>query len=135
MNATISKLREVMNAHDAERMAALFAPDYRSEQPAHPNRGFGGHAQVEANWTEMFRGVPDLTVEVVSEVTVGSTCWAEWIWRGHHTDGSVFEMRGTTVMGLTSDGRVAEARLYMEPVEHDGAAIDETVQQLSTPTR
>jgi ketosteroid isomerase-like protein len=135
MNATISKLRDAMNAHDAKRMAALFAPDYRSEQPAHPNRGFGGHAQVQANWTEMFRGVPDLTVEVVSEVTVGATCWSEWIWRGHHTDGSVFEMRGTTVMGLTSDGRVAEARLYMEPVEHDGAAIEETVQQLSTPSR
>jgi len=134
MNATISKLREIMNAHDAKRMAALFAPEYHSEQPAHPNRGFDGHMQVEANWREMFRGVPDLTVEVVSEVTVGSTCWAEWIWRGHHTDGSVFEMRGTTVFGLTRDGLIAEARLYMEPVEHDGAAIEETVQQLSTPS-
>jgi ketosteroid isomerase-like protein len=134
MNATISKLRDIMNAHDAKGLAALFAPDYRSEQPAHPNRGFGGHDQVEANWTEMFRGVPDLTAEVFSEVTVGSTSWSEWIWRGHHTDGSDFEMRGVIVMGLTTDGRVAEARLYMEPVEHEGAAIEETVRQLSTPS-
>jgi hypothetical protein len=43
-------------------------------------------------------------------------------------------MRGTTIMGLTSDGLIAEARLYMEPVEHDGAAIDEKVQQLAQPS-
>ena len=134
MNATISKLRDVMNAHDAERMAALFAPEYHSEQPAHPNRGFDGHKQVEANWREMFRGVPDLTAEVVSDVTVGSTCWVEWIWHGHYIDGSLFDMRGTTVFGLTREGLIAEARLYMEPVEHEGPAIEDTVQQLSTPT-
>jgi hypothetical protein len=134
MNATMQKLREKMNAHDAAGMAALFAPDYRSEQPAHPNRGFGGHAQVEANWSQMFRGVPDVTAEIVSEVTVGATSWVEWIWRGHHTDGSPFEMRGTTIMGLTREGLVAEARLYMEPVERDGAAIEETVQQLARPS-
>ena len=43
-------------------------------------------------------------------------------------------MRGTTVFGLTRDGLIAEARLYMEPVEHDGAAIENIVQQLSTPS-
>lgn len=134
MNATMEKLRDRVNAHDAAGMAALFAPDYRSEQPAHPNRGFGGHAQVEANWSQMFRGVLDLRAEIVSEVTVGATSCAEWTWHGLHTDGSLFEMRGTTIMGLTSDGLIAEARLYMEPVEHDGAAIDETVQQLAQPS-
>ena len=134
MNATISKLREVMNAHDAQGMAALFAPEYHSEQPAHPNRSFDGHMQVEANWREMFRAIPDLTAEVVSEITVGATSWVEWRWHGHHTDGSVFDMRGTTVMGLTREGLIAEARLYMEPVDHGGAAIEDTVQQLTTPS-
>jgi hypothetical protein len=42
MNDTIARLRDAMNAHDLDAMAALFAPDYRSEQPLHPNRGFGG---------------------------------------------------------------------------------------------
>jgi hypothetical protein len=134
MNATIGKLCDRMNAHDAEGMAALFAPDYRSEQPAHPNRGFSGHDQVAANWNGMFSGIPDLTAQVVSEVTVGTTCWAEWIWRGHHTDGSVFEMRGTTIMGLTHDGLIAEMRLYMEPVERDGPVIDAVVRQLADPS-
>ena len=135
MNATISKLRAVMNAHDAEGMAALFAPEYHSEQPAHPNRGFDGHKQVEANWREMFRGVPDLTAEVVSEVTVGSTSWVEWIWRGHHTDGSLFEMRGIARTELTDDGRVAAQRLYGELVDHEGPAIEEAERQLREPAR
>ena len=38
MNATVSKLREAINAYDAERLGACFTPDYRSEQPTHPNR-------------------------------------------------------------------------------------------------
>jgi ketosteroid isomerase-like protein len=134
MNATISRLCERMNAHDADGMAALFAPDYRSKQPAHPNRRFDGHEQVAANWSEMFNGVPDLTAEVVSEVTVGSTCWAEWVWHGHHTDGSPFEMRGTTIVELVHDGLIAEMRLYMEPVERNGPAIDDAVRRLADPS-
>ena len=131
MNATMEKVRDRQNAHDAEGMAALFSPDYRSEQPAHPRRGFGGHAQVAINWNQMFRGVPDLRVELVAGTTDGATCWSEWVWRGHYTDGSLFEMRGVTIMGLTEDGLIAEARLYMEVVEQDGAAVDETVRQLA----
>jgi hypothetical protein len=133
LNATISKLCQRMNEHDAEGMAALFAPDYRSKQPAHPNRRFEGHEQVAANWSEMFHGVPDLSAEVVSEVTVGTTCWAEWVWHGHHTDGSPFEMRGTTIVELVHDGLIAEMRLYMEPVDRHGPEIGDAVRQLVEP--
>jgi hypothetical protein len=135
MHPTFEKLRDCMNAHDAEGMSALFSPDYRSRQPAHPNRGFGGHAQVAANWGNMFRGVPDMIGEIVAATEDGPTVWSEWIWSGHHPDGSPFEMRGVTVMGLDEDGLIAEARLYMEPVERDGAAIDQAVRQLSQPSR
>jgi hypothetical protein len=45
-----------MNHHDARAVAAFFADDYRSEQPLHPNRGFGGSEQVLANWTSVFEG-------------------------------------------------------------------------------
>ncbi len=134
MNQTLERLRDAVNRHDPEAMAELFAPDYRSEQPAHPNRGFGGHAQVAANWREMFRGVPDLTAELLDEATAGTTTWSEWAWHGHHTDGTPFEMRGVTIMDLDQDGRIARARLYMEPVERDGAAIEEAVQQLAKPS-
>jgi ketosteroid isomerase-like protein len=131
MNDTIARLRDAMNAHDLDAMAALFAPDYRSEQPLHPNRGFGGREQVLANWTRMFEGVPNMEVGVVKETTAGSTSWSEWVWRGAHRDGTPFLMKGVTVFGLRDDGVIAWARLYMEPVEQGGVEIDEAVLHLS----
>ena len=38
----MEQLMSAMNSHDASAVADLFATDYRSEQPLHPNRGFGG---------------------------------------------------------------------------------------------
>jgi ketosteroid isomerase-like protein len=123
MNSTIAQLQDAMNRHDADAVAALFAEDYRSEQPAHPNRGFGGPSQVAANWSGMFRGVPDLEVGVVKESTDGATSWSEWVWRGTRGAGEPFLMRGVIVMGLHEDGLIAWARLYMEPVEQGGAGV------------
>lgn len=131
MNDTIARLRDAMNGHDVEGMVALFAPHYRSELPVHPQRGFGGRDQVGAYWARMFDGVPDLEVGVVKESTDGSTSWSEWVWRGTQRDGAPFLMKGVTVMGLQDDGLIAWARLYMEPVEQGGAAIDEAVRHLS----
>jgi ketosteroid isomerase-like protein len=131
MNDTITRLRDAMNRHDAEAMAALFAPDYRSEQPVHPRRGFGGRDQVALNWGQMFDGVPDLEVGVVKESTADSTSWSEWVWRGAHRDGTPFLMKGVTLFGLRDDGLIAWARLYMEPVDQGSVEIDEAVRQLS----
>jgi ketosteroid isomerase-like protein len=135
MNDTIARLRDAMNRHDLEGMVALFAPNYRSEQPVHPQRGFGGRDQVAANWAEMFDGVPDLEVGVVKESTDGTTSWSEWVWRGAHRDGTPFLMKGVAVMGLGENGLIAWARLYMEEVEQGGAAIDEAVLHLSRSDR
>jgi hypothetical protein len=133
MHPTIARLTDVMNRHDVAEMTTLFHPDYRSEQPAHPNRGFGGAAQVQANWSQMFAGVPDLRVECVAE-TDGTTAWTEWRWTGTHPDGTPFAMAGVTVFGFSDDDRIAWARLYMEPVEQDGAAIEEAVEKLARPS-
>ena len=54
-----------MNAHDIDAFVALFAPDYDSVQPAHPDRAFTGSEQVRKNWTEIFAGVPDFRSELV----------------------------------------------------------------------
>ena len=131
MNRTIADLRDAINRHDPEGMAALFAPGYRSEQPLHPARGFSGREQVAANWAGMFAGVPDLRAGIVKETTAGGTSWTEWVWRGAHRDGRPFLMKGVTVMGLRDDGLIAWARLYVEPVEQHSAPIDEAVRQLS----
>jgi hypothetical protein len=135
MNDTIARLAAAQNRHDAEGMAACFAPDYRSEQPAHPNRGFGGPQQVAVNWSQLFAAVPDLTAEVIAHTMDGRTTWTEWDTRGHYSDGSVFATRGVILMGLNDEGLIAWGRFYMEVVEQDGAAIDETVQQLSRARR
>jgi ketosteroid isomerase-like protein len=131
VNQTIARLREAVNAHDPAAMAALMAPDYRSEQPVHPNRAFVGNQQVVANWTEMFRGVPDMTVEVLAEATEGTTSFSEWSWTGHHADGSDFAVRGVIVAGLDDTGIIRWMRLYVEPVEVDSAGIADAVRGLS----
>ena len=131
MHPTIARLAEAMNRHDAEGMADCMAPDYRSEQPVHPNRAFTGNRQVAANWTGMFAGVPDMAITVVAEDTVGDRSWSEWRWDGHHLDGSEFAVRGVIVAGLRDDGLIQWMRLYVEPVEEDSAAIDAVVRELS----
>ena len=134
MNATIQRLRDAMNRHDAAGMAALMAPDYRSEQPVHPNRHFVGNHQVVVNWTEMFAGVPDMAIEVVAEATEGTTSFSEWSWTGHHVDGSEFAVRGVVVAGLDDGGVIEWMRLYVEPVEQDSAGIADAVRDLSRPS-
>ena len=125
----MEQLISAMNSHDASAVAELFATDYRSEQPLHPNRGFGGKEQVLANWTSVFEGVPDFVADQIFSVTAEGTIWTELRWTGTHVDGSSFLMQGVTVIGVRDD-KVAWARLYMEPVEQGGADIDAAVREL-----
>ena len=128
----MERLRDVQNAHDAASMAALFAEDYLSSQPAHPGRAFTGNGQVEENWTAVFAGVPDFTAVLVATSVAGDTEWGEWEWHGTHTDGSRFAMCGVTVM-VVRDDRIVEGRLYMEGVEAGEQDIRAAVQELYRP--
>ena len=132
MSTMVERLRDAQNAHDAEQMAALFADDYDSSQPVHPGRAFSGRAQVRANWTSVFEGVPDFESRLVSSSIEGDNEWGEWDWRGHHADGSPFLMRGVTIL-IIRDGLIAAARLYVEPVEDAGEDIDTAVRELYKP--
>ena len=131
MHPTIARLADAMNRHDAAGMAACFSVDYRSEQPAHPNRAFSVGSQVEANWSQMFARVPDVRCEAVADTDDGSTAWTEWRWTGTNTDGTPFDVAGVTIFRMADDGRIAAGHLYMEPVEHDGPGIEEAVRQLT----
>jgi ketosteroid isomerase-like protein len=117
-----------MNAHDIDAFVDLFAEDYDSEQPAHPDRAFKGREQVRANWSAIFAGVPDLRAELVATAEEGDTVWTEW--RLH---GTGLEMAGVMVLGI-EDGRIARARLYLEPVEQ-GEGIEAAVQAMADPRR
>lgn len=132
MAAIFERLTEAQNAHDAVGMASLFAADYRSVQPAHPGRAFGGSAQVLANWTRMFDSVPDFRSELLAVVVDGDTEWGEVRWSGHHLDGATFEMCGVAIMTVRND-LVAELRLYVEPVERRDEDIEAAVDKLTAP--
>ena len=132
MTSMLERLRDATNAHDPALLASLFAQDYRSTQPIHPSRGFGGSAQVLENWSAVFEAIPDFTSELVASSLDGDTEWGEWAWQGHHVDGAPFAMRGVTIF-VVRDGLVVEGRLYMEPVESAGGDIKASVQQLYKP--
>lgn len=126
-------LLAAMNSHDAEAFAACFADDYRSEQPAHPGRSFAGSAQVLKNWTAVFAGVPTFAAELLCEAVTEGVEVGEWRWYGEHGDGSPFEMRGVTVLGVR-DGLITWGRLYMEPVDRQDEDIEQMVQATYRPT-
>jgi ketosteroid isomerase-like protein len=124
----VERLRRAMNAQDLEAHVACFHPDYRSEQPAHPNRGFGGREQVKKNWTAIYGTIPDFHAELLAITAEGDTVWAEWHWTGTGVDGSPFAMRGVTLLGIADD-RIAWGRLYMEEVEEAGEDIDQATRR------
>lgn len=128
------QLLAAMNRHDAKAVAAFFAADYRSEQPLHPNRGFGGSQQVLSNWTSVFEGVPDFVAVQVASVTADDIVWMEMRWQGTYRDGTPFVMCGVTVLGLRDD-KITWARLYMEPVEQGGTDIHGAVRELYRPPK
>jgi ketosteroid isomerase-like protein len=133
MGKIVDTMLSVLNAHDLDGFVSLFAPDYRSEQPAHPNRAFTGSDQVRENWSGVFSGIPDFRAELVLTTTTDDGVEiSEWRWSGTHTDGGAFEMRGVTVLGIENE-RIAWGRLYMEPLEQNGADIDEMVQETYRP--
>jgi ketosteroid isomerase-like protein len=118
-----------MNAHDIEAFIDCFAEDYDSEQPAHPDRAFRGREQARRNWSSIFASVPDFTAELVRADAAGDAEWSEWRWHGTQQDGSKLEMAGVIVCGVEA-GRLAWARLYVEPVEQ-GAGIEAAVQDMT----
>jgi ketosteroid isomerase-like protein len=130
----LERLHQALNEHDLAGFLACFGPDYRSEQPAHPNRGFGGREQVEKNWAALFSGIPDFHAELIATTADGDAVWAEWRWSGTRADELRLDMRGVTLFGV-EDGLIAWGRLYMEEVEAAGEDIDETVRRLAGPTR
>ena len=131
MHETIERLRDAVNAHDPNAMIAVMAPEYRSEQPIHPNRGFGGRDQVHKNWTAIFAAIPDMRLEVLRDLDDGTTSWSEWEFLGHYTDGSAYDERGAVIFGLRDDGLITWARFYTDLVEQGGADIDETVREMT----
>jgi limonene-1,2-epoxide hydrolase len=121
----IERMERALNDHDLEAFLGCFAPDYESEQPAHPNRGFGGKEQVRKNWSGMFESYPDFEARLLRHTTDAGVVWGEWHWNA-----TGLNMAGVTIMGVEGD-RIVWARLYMEPVEENGQDIDEAMRTIT----
>jgi ketosteroid isomerase-like protein len=130
----IGRLHRAMNRRDLRAFLDCFDSDYKSEQPVHPNRGFGGREQVERNWSALFDGIPDFHAELIAAAAEGDTLWSEWHWTGTRAGETPLDMRGVTLFRI-EDGRIVSGRLYMEEVEEAGGDIDETVRSLTEGTR
>jgi ketosteroid isomerase-like protein len=125
----VERLDTALNAHDLDAFLDCFGEDYESEQPVHPERGFGGREQVRSNWSAIFAGVPDFHADLLRASADRDTEWSEWRWRGTRSDGAPLDMAGVMVCGVRDD-RIRWARLYIEPVEAGGARIDEVVERM-----
>ena len=128
----LTRLERATNARDINTLVACFAPDYRNETPAHPARSFVGRDQVRRNWEQIFAGIPDLTAKVLRSAVNGNEAWTEWEHRGTRRDGSMHLMRGVVIFGV-SDGLLAWARFYLEPVQEGSENVDAAVRQQIAP--
>ena len=117
----LERIVEAENSHDADRVAALVAEDYRSETPAHPERNFTGREQVRRNWRALFESTPDFGAELLDSTVDGDTLWTEWRMTGTRTDGTELDMRGVAVWEV-EDGLLQRGRIYLEPVDEADAA-------------
>jgi ketosteroid isomerase-like protein len=126
----LERLHRAQNQHDLEAFVACFAPDYQSEQPAHPDRAFRGREQVRKNWSTIFSGIPDFQSELLRTTAEDDIVWTEWHWYGTLVDGERFELRGVTIFGV-QDNLIRWGRLYMEPMQESGAGIDVIVKSMT----
>jgi hypothetical protein len=107
---------QAANRHDLDAMVAYFSPDYRSEQPIHPERAFIGQAGVRKNWSYFFSTAPNMQVEIVSMVEDSDSLRAELEFRGTQTNRTEFHLSGVMVLGVHA-GLITWGRVYIEPVQ------------------
>jgi limonene-1,2-epoxide hydrolase len=127
---TAERLVRATNDHDLEALLACFAPDYQSDQPAHPARAFQGVDQVRKNWSAMFEAVPDVHWEILGFAETADTAWLELRLQGTHSDGSKLHEIGIVIFGVRDD-RIEWARLYLEDVDENGWDIDAELRRMT----
>ena len=122
-----------INRGDLDAVVAQFADDVRSDTPAHPARSFVGRDQVRKNWGQILGSIHNLQASILASASsengspAGETVWAEIAFDGNRPDGGAWQMRGVTVNHVV-DGRIADLRFYLEPVEHAGPGADDAVR-------
>lgn len=116
--------------HDLEAMCAEFADDFVNITPNHPARSFTGRAQVRSNWSDLFAGIPDLTLEVHdAALEPGGKVWVEWASAGTRCDGLRVELAGVAIFSLRED-RLSAVRFYLESVDRASGDVNAVIRAL-----
>ena len=111
-----------LNAHEPERVAALYAEDAVVEQAVRGGNVFRGRTAIAGWIAANLRGVPDLTVTTESAIVEGDRIAWEWVYRGAYTGqypglpaghGQPLELRGVSLLEL-EDGQIARETVYFD---------------------
>jgi ketosteroid isomerase-like protein len=128
----VEQMRAALDAHDLDRFVEFFHEDYSGERPRHPGAPRSNRDEVRENWEEIIRDVPDLRVEIPAAIQDGDTIWSEWRAYGTARSGAMLELRGVIIFGVQG-GRVAWARMYLEPVEQEGKPLPGFIEPVPPP--
>jgi uncharacterized protein (TIGR02246 family) len=102
---------ECINAHDADRIAALLTPDHRFiDSLGTESRG---REAMREGWRQYFRMVPDYRVEVARRFVDGSEVMLVGVARGTYT----------------SDGRLTPANAWSTPAAWRALVREELVEE------
>ena len=111
-----------LNAHDPDRVAALYTDDAVVEQAVRDGNVFRGRVEIASWISANLGGVPDLTVVTEAVIAEGEqTAWA-WVYRGTYAGqypglppgrGQPIELRGVSLLELR-DGRIGRETVYFD---------------------
>ena len=108
----VQNLVDAWNAHDPNRVSALYAPDYEEEDIAAADRHRSPIA-ARATFILYLRAFPDLRLQVEEIVVEGNSAALSWVLTGTHrgslmnipATGRSVRVRGVSMMTM-ADGRI-----------------------------
>ena len=119
IRSKLSELCDAFNAHDLDRIMALFAEDCVLEMPrgSQPwGARFEGKAKVREGLTMRFTGIPDVHYGNDAHFVDGNTGISKWTLTGTTREGKKLEVWGCDFYTFR-DGMVTRKDSYLKIVE------------------
>ncbi len=116
--ASLKGAADALNAHDAQKYAALFTADGVQRSPGQPDAT--GKDAIASRIQQFFTAFPDLKFAISRVWMKGNVVVAEWGWTGTDTGGFMGKkptgravgLEGVSVGSYSDDGLVKELHLY-----------------------
>ena len=118
-DAVLRELLAAFNAHDLDRIMALFTDDCVLETPrgADPwGTRFTGPAEVREGLAARFAGLPDVHYGDDEHWRCGDRGVSRWLLTGTSAAGERVEVRGCDLLDLAPDGRIRRKDSYWKIV-------------------